>query len=634
MSTNRHNRIQKVEIGRSICRSRQGNALEISRSFPLKRQSLAIILPFFLCLVAITFVPSAFAIDDVQWGDIFVPDTQRTITDGGPGAPILIQAENDTLSGNAVIDQVTVHVYSTADPTGIDLILTEDVSDSGFFTNNHLVFLTSSSNKFQIGDTITITIEDKCTVPTHGNCNSALVETLPIAFGATIKSDSALGGISLSLIETGANTGLFTTKVKLTSGPTVQVASPGISELHVSSGDAIRITDSVTGSRTNGYILPISGGNGALVVSIASPGAFVTYGSVLPPSSLNVITDGLPGRGGGGLVSPSLVVDIVASIASSGGLCSSCTPPTLGVDRSGKRMVENGFSYNGNPVDVELFYTPYPLIKTHVGDMNNAEVKIYEESGIDNIKHISLAFGLGENQVLDDSRASIEIDREFGKNFTVSTIDPKRTLDSIRIETRPERCSESSIQQCLVVSIYHKFRAPLDFNMVATEIWDFKENSWQNYFNHGVEIDGQSINPPEQYIGIDRGHQVTITEISKNRAIDEKGNLWIFDKEWHKEIVMPEKTDRESTAHGFNRESRQFSNMVIEQQSIAEKKMDELTHGKQINKSNTSNSFSPVINYISRSEDLELQQRIQSEQRRANEWLLNRYFLSAMRESS
>lgn len=631
MSTNRHSKIPKVEIEPATHRSRQGNVLEINCSFPLKRQPLAVILSSFLCLIAITFVPSAFAIDDVQWGDIFVPVSQHTITDGGPGAPILIQAENDTLSGNTVIDQVTVHVYSTADPTGIDLILTEDVSDSGFFTNNHLVFLTSSLNKFQIGDTITITIEDRCTVPTHGNCNSSLAETLPIAFGATIKSDSALGGISLDLIETGANTGLFTTKVKLTSGPTVQVASPGISELHVSAGDAIRVTDSVTGSRTNGYILPISGGNGALVVSIASPSAFVTYGSVLPPSSVNIVSDGLPGRGGGGLVSPSLVVDIVASIASSGGLCSSCTPPTLGVDRFGKRMVENGFSYNGNPVDVELFYTPYPLIKTHVGDMNNAEIKIYEESGIDNIKHISLAFGLGKNQALDDSRASIEIEREFGKNFTISVRDPKRTLDSIRVETHPERCSESFAQQCLVVSIYHKFRAPLDFNMVATEIWDFKENSWQNYFNHGIEIDGQSINPPEQHIGIDRGRQVTIIEISKDRSVDENGNLWIFDKEWRKEFVIPEKIDKEPTAHGFNRESRQFPIMLIEQQNIAEKKIEELTHGKQINKHNTSNSFPPVINYISRSEDLELQQRIQSEQQRANEWLLNHYFLPAMR---
>jgi len=589
-------------------------------------KSLRLSLPLFLCLLVITFIPSAFAIQDVQWGDIFVPTAQYTVTDGGPGSSILIQVEDDGLSGNSVIDQVTVHVTSTVDSAGIDLTLTEDSSDSGIFTNNHLVFLTSNLNKFQIGDTITISIEDKCTNPAHGNCDPALVETLPIASGATVKSDSSLGGVSLSLIETGANTGIFTAKVKFTSGPTAQVASPGISELHVSPGDAIQVVDSFTSSRTNGYILPISGGNGALTVGIASPGASVTYDS-LPASSVDIVSDGFPGRGGGGVVSPSLVVDVIASFSRSGDLCIDCTPPTLGIDSDGKRLVENGFSYNGNPVNAELYYTPYPLIKTHVGDMNKAELKIYEDTGIDNIKHVGLAFGLGKNQVLDDSKALIELDREFGKNFTISTTDPEKTLDNIRAETHSERCSSSIAQQCLVVDIYHRFRAPLDFNMVATEIWDSKKNSWQNYFNHGVEVNGQSINPPKQHIGIDKGHQITITEISKDRAVDENGNLWIFDKIWNKEFVMPEKIDKGPTAHGYDRNSVQFPSILIEQQNIAKERMDEILGGKTIDKPGMQSSFSLITDYVSRADDTELQQRIQSEQQRAKEWIISHGFL-------
>jgi len=113
------------------------------------------------------------------------------------------------------------------------------------------------------------------------------------------------------------------------------------------------------------------------------------------------------------------------------------------------------------------------------------------------------------------------------------------------------------------------FRQPLDFNIVSTNVWDFKLNAWQNYYNDGVEVQGESLNPPAQYVGIHEGHLVTITETSKNTAIDDKGNTWTFDKTWIKDFIYKGKIDDPITSHGYDRNHVKFSTYKQGQELVA-----------------------------------------------------------------
>ena len=79
------------------------------------------------------------------------------------------------------------------------------------------------------------------------------------------------------------------------------------------------------------------------------------------------------------------------------------------------------------------------------------------------------------------------------------------------------------------VAIFHTFRAPLDFNIVATDVWDLKRNAWQNYYNHGIEVVGESLNPPKEYDRIDKGYIYHLTETGKTSAVDDFGNSWSLD---------------------------------------------------------------------------------------------------------
>jgi len=67
--------------------------------------------------------------------------------------------------------------------------------------------------------------------------------------------------------------------------------------------------------------------------------------------------------------------------------------------------------------------------------------------------------------------------------------------------------------------------------MVASYVWDFDRNAWHNYYNHGIEVVGESLNPPTVEYVVDRfgnTHALTIKEVSEGKRLDENNSLWIL----------------------------------------------------------------------------------------------------------
>jgi hypothetical protein len=234
---------------------------------------------------------------------------------------------------------------------------------------------------------------------------------------------------------------------------------------------------------------------------------------------------------------------VAAATNNGGGGCTGdCEEPTLGVNNDGRRLVDDGFTYNDKSIDVERYFTPYPLVTVQVGKQNVAEFKIYDNSGLDKISHFELAFGLAQGESIGMSQAVINWDRTFDGIETVTLDDPEHVLDNVKIITSEGYCSDESQTKCLIVKITHTFRAPLDFNILGTNVWDAKRNAWQNYYNHGIEVVGPSMNPPKEHDGINKGHIYHLTETGKNTAVDDFGNSWSLDHGlWIMDYVAPEK---------------------------------------------------------------------------------------------
>jgi len=276
---------------------------------------------------------------------------------------------------------------------------------------------------------------------------------------------------------------------------------------------------------------------------------------------------------------PTLSGDFGLFVAVSGGdgCDGDCTAPTLGVNSDGRRLVENGFTYNGKPIDVERFFTSYPLIKVNVGMPNTAVFKIYEDGGPDNVRHFELAFGLASGQIMGTSNAMIEWDKSFDGKETVTLVDPHNVLDNVKVNTLEAKCrADSSTNDCLMVIVNHKFRAPLESDIVSTNVWDQRRNAWQNYYNHGISIEGESLNPPNEYVGIYKGNLVHLIETGKNIAVDGQGNNWTFDKVWKKDYILNEKIDDSISALGYDRDHVAFSIYKYGQELLAKQILAEL----------------------------------------------------------
>ena len=253
------------------------------------------------------------------------------------------------------------------------------------------------------------------------------------------------------------------------------------------------------------------------------------------------------------------------------GCSADCVFPTLGVDDFGKRFVENGFTYNGKPVDVQRFYTPFPLLPVKVGDENLAEFKIYENLGPSNVKHFELAFGLARGQVMSESHAMIKWDWTM-LGSKVDVLDPNNVLRDVRVETSEGKCREDSPNNdCLIVKVHHTFRGVPDFNIIGTQVWDERFNSMKNYYNHGVDVEGI---PEDAQVMIRKdidGNYKTYAVIDGNVIIDENGNP--LEKSEVNRInseEVHESTQYKITSHGYDRNHPVFNTYKEGQKLLAE----------------------------------------------------------------
>ena len=453
---------------------------------------------------------------------------------------VLVDASDEgTFTTNGIIDTIDVTVTSVNDPNVITYTLTETGINDGIFTGTSFVFL-KGNFQFQITDTVDLTY----TIDSSAGCNpDGIIQQLDSTGGGgdgfiVYSETDDLTGVGLVLTETGADTCEFLGQVQFTTGPSSDETT---GTLQVSEGDILEFDDQYDAALYNAQIIPTVTGKGSIIANFDGDDdtyeVTVTYNGLLQRLNLQDDGAGSGGGTGGAIVRPGLVLNFIVTLL--GGGSSNPSPPTLGLNENQKRIVDGGFSFNGNPVDVQQFYTPYPLITTEVGKLNTIKLKIYDNNGLDNISHVGLSYGLGKGEIFNEGRATIEYDRTFDDMEHVTIFDPKHVLGSVNVTTTTTNCSILSKDMCLEVTFDHIFRESLDYNMVATNIWDFNRNGWQNYFNHGIEIIGESMNPPEEYSGIYRGHIYHLTETGKNTAIDDDGNYWTFDKIWNRDYIKP-----------------------------------------------------------------------------------------------
>lgn len=221
-----------------------------------------------------------------------------------------------------------------------------------------------------------------------------------------------------------------------------------------------------------------------------------------------------------------------------GGGCDDCTPPTFGKNKAGALIVSDGFVYNGNSTDVDLYHTEFPLITAKTNVTNTMTVKVYENQGVNNMKMVQ--FGLGMTEVgasLSEAETLIEVHYSYGAFVDWNLIDEHNLIDVLYVISNTVSCMDNSPTECLQVTVSYVYRDQTKNNVVAINAIDMKRNSSTNYLNDGILVTGESLNESaiSDVASGDAGYYypqkrglVTLTQV------DYKTDTWVdeFGYEW------------------------------------------------------------------------------------------------------
>lgn len=277
---------------------------------------------------------------------------------------------------------------------------------------NTFLRLSPDNQRFPIESTVTITQKDT----SGGKDSNGIVDTISVA----INSTSTPGGTSLTLTETGPNTGIFQGKIKFTAGPTVTDSA-----LHVVAGDII--TTTYLGKPSYGQIQPSPNGSVGLLVADVGDTIQATYNGF--SGTTIVCVCGGPGGGGGGLIRPGLVLDIVAALGAIGGSPYVVQPPSFG--GLGYHFSDGLTFTQGNNktiLDISHYNQELPRQVMTLGNKVNMTFKTFESYYSEGVIHMGLyLIPRGQDMITPNSIASIEWDK--GKLIKVT--DPKNILSNV-----------------------------------------------------------------------------------------------------------------------------------------------------------------------------------------------------------
>lgn len=249
----------------------------------------------------------------------------------------------------------------------------------------------------------------------------------------------------------------------------------------------------------------------------------------------------------------------------SGSSCSGdCEPPTGYKNKSGQKIVKNGFAYNYNATDLTDYHTPYHKITVNTNQTHNLTAKGYDNSGVNNIKCLQIGFGMPEiGSPLNDAQSLITICFDNTEIEKITTNEKYPLVDIVGISTDIVECGYSQTE-CLEISLDHVFRDQPKYDVVAVQWMDNYRYSKTYFVNDGVEVVGESLNKPlldtvlESKGGAFYPHQrglvdLKLVDYKTDTWQDEYGYFWTSDNfgsfEIISEIPMPAKKPDKITSN-------------------------------------------------------------------------------------
>jgi len=237
------------------------------------------------------------------------------------------------------------------------------------------------------------------------------------------------------------------------------------------------------------------------------------------------------------------------------------TRPTFGLDHySHAQIVDSGLLINNKTFTVtDNFWTHIPMQNLTVGEVQNFTATTYAPK---TLRVMEFLFGVPEVGAWNKAETSIELHFDYNgeivSNSTYNRDDILIDSDSLIYSTSKTLCSpDDSTPLCDRVSIELVFNESPLWQVLAVQAIDWKGRNNILYFNEGIDVTGDSLNPLVQktipskikYKGLQTIERVDKVE-NIWRTLDENEPIslyhqdkWgtFFPLEWRETEAMPDK---------------------------------------------------------------------------------------------
>ena len=176
--------------------------------------------------------------------------------------------------------------------------------------------------------------------------------------------------------------------------------------------------------------------------------------------------------------------------------CVNCQRPSIGVTEHGNRVVDGGITVNGNTVNADFYFTPFPLIQANINEKVTMHFTIWDDVK-NNIAHVEVGLGKGK---IGESFAKLENsmfwDRHvMTKNETV-TFDETMFKDVTMEMVGKTNClyrSGPNNNECDLFKVeFTPIKAIVGDVVFGISIWDDNRNAMTTFFNEGLQIGTES----------------------------------------------------------------------------------------------------------------------------------------------
>ena len=176
-----------------------------------------------------------------------------------------------------------------------------------------------------------------------------------------------------------------------------------------------------------------------------------------------------------------------------GGCSGDCTPPTLGRDDYGQVFVTNGLAINGDNFEVSHFKQDMLPQILETGEPVTISLKVYENTGPSFLTHVFLKLGLEEKTIsgvkVPSHSVQIIWERPLNEKPYVTVDDPNNFVSHVGVDSNLGTDAFGNEDALTEVIFEFTPTQKFDTDVVLVEMWDFKNNSWINYFYNSMKID-------------------------------------------------------------------------------------------------------------------------------------------------